>query len=92
MKAPVVKMDAAREAALRRELYSATARPSAPRTEIVVVKEIADATRALAVATSAWTAILPRDAAIESARGTVTGLQRLLAELVALRQEPPHAA
>lgn len=55
------------------------------RSEIVVTKEVAAAARALALATQAWLAILPRDAVIENARSQISGLARLLTELATLR-------
>jgi hypothetical protein len=80
-------IDTTREIELRRRLYAPK-----PREEIAVVREFNDAVRALSKNAEAWSAFLPRPAAVESARSTVAGLHRLLTELAALQGGPPDAA
>ena len=55
------------------------------RDDVAVCREVAEAARAFAALTDVWLTFLPKRAAVESARSTVAGLQRLLTELATLQ-------
>jgi hypothetical protein len=83
----VTKFDTHREIELRRGLYG-----TPPRSEVEIVRDIHQATAGLAAKAEGWLSFLPRAGAVESARNSVAGVQRLLTELAMQQQGGPPDA